>query len=238
MNYILEGINNAFFLILSGDPETFSAIFTTIKASGLSMFASLVLGIPAGFLLGHNEFHGKSFIKTIVNTLLALPTVVIGLIVYMFISRSGPFGEYDILFSIYGIAIGQFILALPIVIALTAAAIENQDQSLKLTLMTFGANKIQIAKTILWEAKYAVSAAAVTAFGRVVSEVGISMMVGGNIKWHTRTITTAITLETGKGQFSEGIALGIILLLFALIINICNTIFTNMNSKGRATDAV
>lgn len=229
-----DAILHAFTLLCSGDPVTYSAIWATLQASGLSMFMALLIGIPLGFMLGYHTFFGKTAIRTLVNTLLALPTVIIGLLVYLLISNSGPLGGFNLLFSIKGIAIGQFILSLPIIVALTASAIEQQEKDLRMTLMTFGANRMQMAKTILWESKIAISAATVTAFGRVVSEVGISMMVGGNIKWHTRTMTTAITLETGKGEFAEGIALGIILLSIALIINIINTALV----KGKQTHVV
>ena len=150
------------------------------------------------------------------DAFLAFPTVAIGLLVYAFVSRKGPLGDYELLFSIPGMALGQMLLALPIVIALSATAVEGLDSRLSQTLHTLGASARQVALTTLWEARYAVLAAAVAAYGRVVSEVGISMMVGGNIKWHTRSITTAITLETGKGEFAMGLALGLVLLALAI----------------------
>ena len=179
------------------------------------MAVSLLVGVPLGFLLGYYDFRGRQQVRILVDTLLALPTVFIGLLVYAFISRSGPLGELGLLFTIPGIAVGQAILALPIVVALTASAVEQRDQQLSLTLMTLGADRRQILRTSLWEVRYAVAATAITAYGRVLTEVGISMMVGGNIKWDTRTITTAIALETNKGQFGMGVALGLVLLLIA-----------------------
>lgn len=155
-----------------------------------------------------------------VDTMLALPTVFIGLLVYAFISTRGPLGEFGLLFTLSGIAIGQTILALPIVISLTATAVESLDRSLRLTLLSLGASGRQIFLTSIWEARLGLLVAGVTATGRVLTEVGISMMVGGNIKWHTRTITTAIALETNKGQFETGIALGIVLLAIAFGINL------------------
>jgi len=219
LNYIFEGVIGAFHLLLAKDPETYSAIWTTLRLSTLSITCTLIVGIPLGFLLGHYNFPGKRVIRTLVDTLLALPTVVIGLLVYAFISRRGPLGDLGLLFTIPGVAIGQFILALPIVVSLTASAIEGIDPKIYLTLRTLGASDMQAALSSMWEGRYAVTAAAVTAYGRVISEVGVSMMIGGNIKWHTRTITTAIALETGKGEFSMGIALGIVLLAFALTAN-------------------
>ncbi|KKK94124.1 hypothetical protein LCGC14_2685990, partial [marine sediment metagenome] len=149
----------------------------------------------------------------------ALPTVVVGLFVYAMISRQGPFGGLGLLYSVPGIALAQTILVLPIVVSLTATAVESADRRLKMTLYTLGARGGQIVLTTLGEVRFAVLAAAVTAYGRAISEVGISMMIGGNIKWHTRTITTAIALETGKGDFAMGISLGMVLLLIAFFIN-------------------
>ena len=219
MDYIAQGLIRSIELLLAGDPETYSAIFTTLRISTLSIVASLVIGIPLGFLLGYFEFPGKRQVRVVVETLLALPTVVVGLFVYAFISRRGPCGELGLLFTIPGIAVAQTILITPIVTSLTATAIESLDRRLRATLVTLGARGRQILLTSLMEARYAVLVAAVTAYGRAISEVGISMMIGGNIKWHTRTITTAIALETGKGDFAVGMALGIVLLTFALIVN-------------------
>jgi tungstate transport system permease protein len=220
LEYILEGFLRAIELLLLQDPETYSAIGVTLWVSSMSMFLSLLIGIPLGFLLGHFDFPGKRPLRTTVDSLLAFPTVVIGLLVYAFVSNRGPLGDLGLLFALPGIALGQTILALPIVIALTATAVESLDQRLSATLCSLGASRRQAALTTLWEARYAVMAAAVTAYGRVVSEVGISMMVGGNIKWHTRTITTAIALETGKGEFSLGIALGLVLMIMAFLVNL------------------
>ena len=219
MDFITEGFFQAFQLLLSGNEETYSAIFATVKVSSLCIALSLLIGIPLGFLLGYFEFPGKKQLRTISDTLLALPTVVVGLFVYAFISHRGPLGDLDLLYTITGIAVAQTVLVVPIVVSLTATAIESLDRRLKPTLIALGAQGRQIAFTSLVEARFAVLIAAITAYGRAISEVGISMMIGGNIKWHTRTITTAITLETGKGEFSMGIALGIVLLAMAFIVN-------------------
>ncbi len=219
MDYIVTGLFEAFGLLAGGDAGTYSAIATTLKTSTLSIMASLVIGIPLGFLLGYYSFLGKRQVRAVVDTLLAMPTVVVGLLVYAFISRRGPMGDWGLLFTIPGIALAQTVLITPIVISLTATAIEGLDRRLRMTLIALGAEARQIAVTSLIEAKHAVLIAAVAAYGRAISEVGISMMVGGNIKWHTRTITTAIALETGKGEFALGIALGIVLLLMAFLAN-------------------
>jgi len=220
MDFLVDGLIRAVRLLAGGDRETYSAVLATIQVSSLSMSASLLIGIPLGYLLGYLDFPGRKLVRTVVDTLLSLPTVFIGLLVYALISSRGPFGEYGLLFTLSGIAIGQTILALPIVIALTATAVESLDRSLRLTLLSLGAAPVQIFFTTLREAKLGLLIAAVSATGRVLTEVGISMMVGGNIKWHTRTITTAIALETNKGQFAMGIALGIILLTIAFSVNI------------------
>lgn len=219
MDYILEGFTQAFGLIFSMNEETWSAVVATVKLTSLSMLVTLLLGLPLGFALGYFNFRGKRFLRMIVDTLLALPTVVVGLLVYAFISNRGPLGSWRLLFSIKGMAIGQTILALPIVIALTASAIEGLDNRLRTTLLTLGANGWRMAASCLLESRFAILVAAMTAYGRIVAEVGVSMMLGGNIKWNTRTITTVITLETGKGDFALGIALGILLLAISFMLN-------------------
>lgn len=220
MDYLLQGFLQGFILLLTGDPETYSAIKATVGASTISMVASLSIGVPLGFLLGHNTFPGKKIVRTLIDTLLSFPTVVIGLLVYAFLTRNGPLGGTGLLFSLSGIAIGQTLLGLPIIIAMTATAVEALDKRLPMTLLTLGTNPRQMLWATVTEARYSIMLAAMAAYGRIVSEVGISMLVGGNIKWHTRTITTAIALETGKGEFAVGIALGMVLLTVALTVNI------------------
>jgi len=220
MNFIIEGFFQAINLLLQGNPETYSAIWATVKVSSYSIGTSLLLGIPLGFCLGYFEFSGKKPLRTIVDTLMALPTVFIGLLVYAFLTQRGPLGNWGLLFSLPGIAIGQTILALPIVVGLSATAVESMDQKLRITIMSMGASRRQLFVTSLWEARHGLLAGAIAAYGRVMTEVGISMMVGGNIKWHTRTITTAIALETNKGQFGLGVALGLVLLAIAFCVNV------------------
>ncbi len=220
MDFLLSGFFKAFELLITGDSYTWSAVSATLKVSSISMVISLGAGLPCGFLLGYFDFKGKQALRTVLDTLLALPTVFIGLMVYAFISSQGPLGKFELLFSLTGIALGQTILAFPIVTAITASIIENIDSGLKLTLISLGAGKWDTITTCLWEVRYGILAAGVTAYGRVLTEVGISMMVGGNIKWHTRTMTTAIALETGKGMFSNGIALGLILITIAFAVNL------------------
>ena len=220
MDYITEGFSRALGLIFSMNEETWAAVRTTMRLTMSSMVLTLVIGLPLGFALGYHEFRGRRIIRTAADTFLALPTVVVGLIVYAFISNRGPFGKWQLLFTVEGMAIGQTILALPIVVALTASAIENLEERLRFTLLTLGASGWRMAVTCLAESRYALLVAAMTAYGRIVAEVGVSMMIGGNIKWHTRTITTAITLETGKGDFALGIALGLLLLSISFAVNV------------------
>jgi tungstate transport system permease protein len=220
MDFILEGFVQALYLLVQGNPETYSAVWVTVKVSSYSMGTSLLLGIPLGFCLGYFDFGGKKQLRTVVDTLMALPTVFIGLLVYAFLTHRGPLGNLDLLFTVPGIAIGQAILALPIVVGLSATAVESMDQKLRIAIMSLGANRRQFFVSTLWEARHGLLAGAIAAYGRVMTEVGISMMVGGNIKWHTRTITTAIALETNKGQFGLGVALGIVLLVIAFCVNV------------------
>lgn len=219
MGFIFNGFLKAIHLLISGDGETYSAISATLVVSGYSIGVSLLMGIPLGFALGYFDFKGKKSVRTVIDTLMALPTVFIGLLVYAFISQQGPLGSFHLLFTLPGIALGQAILALPIVIGLSATAVESMDQKLKIAIMSMGANWRQLFMSSLWEARHGILAGAIAAYGRVMTEVGISMMVGGNIKWHTRTITTAIALETNKGQFGMGVALGLVLLLIAFVVN-------------------
>ena len=221
MDFILAGFIEAARLLFSGDAQTWSAVAATVKASSGSMAASLLIGIPMGFLLGYFDFPAKRQVRLLVDTALALPTVFIGLMVYAFISHRGPLGQFGLLFSLRAIAIGQTLLALPVVVALSATAVESMDRHLRTLLISLGASRYQLLMSSLWEVRYGVLAAGLTAYGRVMTEVGISMMVGGNIKWHTRTITTAIALETGKGMFATGIALGVVLIVIAFSVNVC-----------------
>ncbi|PAF52084.1 ABC transporter permease [Helicobacter sp. 13S00477-4] len=220
MDFIQEGFIQALKLIVHFDPQTLSAILVTIKTSCISILIALIIGLPLGFILGYFDFFMKRFLKLIVDTFLAMPTVVIGLVLYALISYRGPFGEYGLLYTIPGIIIGQSVLALPIIISLSSTAVENMDKKLSLTLQSFGLSKMQMIKSTLFELRYALLASVVVAYSRVISEIGIGMMIGGNIKWHTRTMTTAISLETSKGEFALAIALGIILIAIALCVNV------------------
>ncbi|MCU0605187.1 MAG: ABC transporter permease [Desulfobacterales bacterium] len=220
MDFLLQGLLKAIDLLTTGDAETFSAVYATLVVSTYSLAVTLILGLPLGFCLGYFDFRFKKQVRVVVDTLLSLPTVFIGLLVYAFFTRHGPMGEWGLLFTLPGIAVGLTILALPIMIALCATAVESMDRQLRVTLISLGANRLQLFMSTLWEARLSILAAALTAYGRVMTEVGIAMMVGGNIKWQTRTITTAIALETNKGEFAMGIALGLVLLMIAFSVNV------------------
>ena len=220
MDFLLQGLLTAIDLLLTVDPETFSAVYATLLVSAQSLAVTLALGLPLGFCLGYFEFRVKRQTRVVVDTLLSLPTVFIGLLVYAFFTSRGPLGSLGLLFTLPGIAVGLTILALPIVVALSATAVESMDRQLRVTLISLGANRRQLFLSTLWEARHGIIAAVLTAYGRVMTEVGIAMMVGGNIKWQTRTITTAIALETNKGEFAMGIALGLVLLTIAFGVNL------------------
>lgn len=220
MDYILEGTKKALQLIFSLDREIFNIALVSIKVSFISIVLATVAGVPFGFCVAIKKFWGKRAVVTILNTLMALPTVVVGLIVYSMISRQGPLGPLGLLYTPMAMVIGQFILATPIIAALTLTATQNVDARLIKTNVTLGATGFQSLLAIFSELRFALLGAIIAGFGRIFAEVGVSMMLGGNIRGFTRNITTAIAFETGKGEFSLGIALGMILLVVAFFINI------------------
>jgi len=220
MGYISDGFVEALNLLVSLDPEVLAISWVSIKVASISTALSTIVGVPLGFLVGIGRFRGRNFLVSIFNTLMALPTVVIGLMVYSLISRRGPLGELGLLYTQSAMVIGQFILAMPIVAALTLAVIGGVDPRIRKTALALGATDTQSAWAILSESQMGILAAVVAGFGRVFAEVGISMMLGGNIRGYTRNIPTAIALETSKGEFALGIALGLILLGVAFGINL------------------
>jgi tungstate transport system permease protein len=219
MEYIIEALRGAFNLIITLDTEVRTVVSTSLQLSLTSTFIAAIIGTPIGILITKVDFKGKHFLNTLLNTLLSLPTVVLGLLVFSFISRRGILGEWGMLFTMRGIIIGQVLLILPIIIALVRNAIHDVDEKMYKTAISLGATGTQQFRLLLSEARYGIIGALVTGFGRVIGEVGVSMMLGGNIKGYTRTITTAIAMETNKGRFSFGLALGIILLSISFIIN-------------------
>ena len=220
MGFFLDSFASAFLLLWSLDPELYFIIYVSLKVSLSSTLVASILGIPIGFMIAFNDFRAKRVIITILNSLLALPTVVVGLLVYAFISRRGLLGMLDLLYTQKAMILGQVILILPIVVTLTIAAINRIDERYRETAMTLGATPFQTALAIFREARFGIVAAVVAAFGRVIAEVGISMMLGGNAKGFTRTMTTAMALEYDKGEFILGVALGVVLLLVSFTMNI------------------
>lgn len=220
MEYLWEGIQGAVLLLMSLDTEVFRIVLLSLRISLMATVLASLLGVPLGFLIGAHKFPLKSPTITLFNTLLSLPTVVVGLSLYSLLSKRGPFGPLDLLFTPTAMVIGQFILVTPIIVALSISAIQSMDPRVKITAMTLGAGPVRTALSIFSEARFALMAAVVAGFGRVIAEVGCAMMVGGNIKGYTRIITTAIALETAKGEFAFGLALGFILLFVAFSVNI------------------
>lgn len=220
MPLLLDSLQSALGLLLSLDPELLNIIEVSLKISFASTLIASLVGIPCGFVIAHSDFYGKRLVLTCLNTLLALPTVVIGLLVYSFISRRGILGPLELLYTQKAIIIGQVILIIPLVTSLTIAAISRIDNRYRKTALTLGATHLQMALVIVREARYGIAAAVIAAFGRVIAEVGISMMLGGNAKGFTRTMTTAMALEYDKGEFVLAVALGLTLMTIAFGINL------------------
>jgi tungstate transport system permease protein len=220
MEFLKDSFLSAILLLWSFDPDLYFIVYVSVKVSFFSTLIASLFGVPAGFLIAFNDFGGKRAVITILNSLLALPTVVVGLVVYAFISRKGILGILDLLYTQPAMVIGQVILIFPIVASLTIAAISRIDERYRKTAMTLGATGLETAGVIFREARFALMAAIIAAFGRVIAEIGVSMMLGGNAKGFTRTMTTAMALEYDKGEFVLGVALGLLLLLISLAMNI------------------
>jgi tungstate transport system permease protein len=223
MDFLTDSFLSAILLIWTLNHDLLVIVGVSMKVSSISTFIASLLGVPSGFLIAFSEFRGKRLVITLLNTLLALPTVVVGLFVYAFISRRGIFGTYDLLYTQKAIIIGQIILIVPIITTFTISAVSRIDDRYRKAALTLGANLMQTARIIIREARFAIVAAIVMAFGRVIAEVGISMMLGGNAKGFTRTMTTAMALEYDKGEFVLSVALGTVLLGVSFGVNIfCN----------------
>lgn len=229
MDFLVDSFLSALWLIWSRDAELLLVIQVSLKVGGTSTLIASGVGIPAGFFIAFRAFPGKRLLITVLNTLLALPTVVVGLFVYAFLARRGVFGSFDLLYTQKAIIIGQVILIIPIVTTFTISAISRIDDSYRKTALTLGANILQTAWVIIQEARFGIMASVILAFGRVIAEVGISMMLGGNAKGFTRTMTTAMALEYDKGEFVLSIALGLVLLMISFGVNVCLNII-----QGRA----
>jgi tungstate transport system permease protein len=230
MEYIIEGLAKALELIFSLDPEIYGIVGRSVRFALTATLLAAVAGVPLGFVIGSKSFKGKPAVITLLNTLMALPTVVVGLLGYAFLSRRAPLGFLDMIFSPHAVILGEFLLSLPVITNLTVSAVQAVDKRAYLTAQTLGASRWMVAWTVLMEARFALLAAIIAGFGRAVSEVGSAMMLGGNIRYYTRTMTTAIALEVSKGEFGFGLALGFFLLAVAFSINI---LFHYFQVKGR-----
>jgi tungstate transport system permease protein len=219
MDSIIEGFIKAFSLIYGLDRELLNIIFLSIKVSGIALFIATATGVPAGAVVGLKRFPGRGFLISVLNTFMGLPPVVVGLFVYLILSRSGPLGFMGLLYTPSAMVIAQTILAFPIVASLSHSAVINVDPVIKRASMTLGAGPYQVAATIVKEARYGIMSAIIAGFGRVMAEVGAILIVGGNIAGYTRVMTTTIALETDKGNFELALALGIVLLVISLLVN-------------------
>ena len=230
MDLLWQGIREAFRLIFTGDPGVLQITWLSLKVSGVATGLSLLFGIPAGVALGLTRFPGRSFLLSLVNTGMGLPPVVVGLFVSIFLWRSGPFGFLELLYTPAAIVIAQFVIAAPIVTGLTIAAMQQLNPKLRLQLLALGASRWQLLWLLMREARLPLLAAIMAGFGGVISEVGASMMVGGNLLGQTRVLTTATVLETGKGNFDVAIALSVILLVLVFGVNY---VLTWVQQRGR-----
>lgn len=235
METIIQGFVSAFQLITHLNPELLRIILLSLEVSGLALVAATVLGLPLGALLALKPFPFRGLLLSLLNTGMGLPPVVVGLFLYLILSRSGPLGFMALLYSPTAMIIGQAILAFPIVTSLAHAAIVGVDPVIRLAAQTLGATPWQEAATVVREARYGVGAAVIAGFGRVSAEVGLVLMVGGNIAHYTRVMTTTIALETDKGNFDLGIALGLILLTLSLMVNLA---LRAVQRRGRAQSGV
>jgi tungstate transport system permease protein len=219
MDLIFTGTRHALWLLLSGDPEVWRITFLSLQISLTATVMSLLLGIPLGTYLALAEFPGRRLALSLVNTGMSLPPVVVGLFVTIFLWRSGPLGFLRLLYTPTAMIIAQVVIAAPIVTGLTVAATQQLNPKLRLQILALGASRTQLVWLLLREARLPLLAAIMAGFGGVISEIGASMMVGGNILGHTRVLTTATVMETGKGNFDVAIALSVILLLLIFAIN-------------------
>jgi len=227
MDEIITGITQAFNLIVTLNPEVMQIAALSVYISLAATILAACISIPLGGLIHFREFRGKRTLKMIIQTLYSVPTVVVGLLIYLLLSRSGPLGFFGLLFTPEGMILGQMVLIIPITTGLVISALSGVDRSISDTLVSLGATEFQSIVQIVKEARLAILSAVILAFGRAISEVGVAMMIGGNIAGQTRVLTTAIALQTGMGDFGFSIALGIILLAIALVIVVAMNLITS-----------
>ncbi len=219
MESLTDASLKALSLLVSGDAELWAIISISFGVSLQAILYTTPVALLTAYALAHFDFPGRRTLVSLFHTLLAVPAVVVGLTLYLILSRSGPFGDLKLLFTQTAMVLGQMALSFPILVAMGHSALQSADQRVWETAHTLGATPLRAMFTVMHEVRYGLFAAVIAAFGRIIAEVGCSMMVGGNILNYTRNITTAIALETSKGQFAQGIALGIVLLVLALVLN-------------------
>jgi tungstate transport system permease protein len=219
VDVLVDGVRQALGLLAGADREVLEILWTSLQVSGTATLIALLVGIPAGVVLALTRFPLRTLVVSAVNTGMGLPPVVVGLFVTIFLWRSGPLGALEILYTPTAIVIAQAVIAAPLVTGITLAAVQNVPAKFRLQLFALGASRPQMVWVVLREARLPMLAAVMAGFGGVISEIGASMMVGGNIKGQTRTLTTAMVLETGKGNFDVAIALSILLLVLVFAIN-------------------
>ncbi|MCX5846952.1 MAG: ABC transporter permease [Deltaproteobacteria bacterium] len=230
MDIIIEGIKQAFILLFTLDPEVLGITWLSLKVSGTATFISLLIGVSVGTAVALTQFPGRRLVISLINTGMGLPPVVVGLFVTIFLWRNGPLGFLEILYTPTAIIIAQAIIATPIVMGISLAAMQALPANLRLQILALGATRLQMVWILVKEARLPLLAAVMAGFGGVISEVGASIMVGGNIKGYSRVLTTATVMETSKGNFDIAMALGIILLLLAFFIN---SILTHIQQRER-----
>lgn len=229
MDYFQQVFTSAFSLIFSFDREVYFIVWTSLRISLIAVILASIIGIPLGLLVQFRDFPLKLLLLQLLNTLMALPTVVVGLLLYGMFTRQGPLGELGLLYTPAAVIIGECILIIPIIWNLTISAAASADDRIIITCKSLGATEFQQGLLFLNEIRYALVAAIVAGFGRAIGEVGVAMMLGGNISGFTRTMTTAIALETSKGEFEFALAIGLLLLMTAFLVNILLQRVQNLN---------
>ena len=230
METLGNATSNALFLLISGDAELWQIVAISFQVSITAILIATPPALLTAFVLAYGRFPGRRVLISLFSTLLSIPAVVIGLTLYLLLSRQGPLGEWRLLFTQTAMILGQIALSFPILVAMGHSALQSADRRAWETALTLGANPLRAVATVMWEVRFGLLAALLAAFGRIVAEVGASMMLGGNILNYTRNIPTAIALETSKGEFSQGIALGIVLLALAFTLN---ALFYHLRGRGQ-----
>jgi tungstate transport system permease protein len=220
-DYLWEGLKEAFHLIITGDPELVEITLRSLQVSFIAVLIASAIGVPLGVAIGMRDFKGKRFLKTIFTTLIGMPTVALGLILFLLLARNGPFGYFQLLYTVQGISLGEAVLVIPIVVSFTTSAIESKERDrLKDLAHTLGASELDTSMSILREASTPIVLAVIAAFNRAFAELGVAMMLGANIRGLTRVLTTNIALQTAMGEIGLSIALSIILMTVVFTLNI------------------